>query len=199
MPAMSLVERVFCRSGPWRTFARRIVLPWAIEGAPLSGDVLELGAGSGAMAEGMVRSHPAITLTVTDVDPAMVHAARSRLTGVAGVAVQQADVTMLPFEDASFDVVTSHLMLHHVVDWAAALGEAARVLRPGGLFVGYDFTDTRFARAIHRVDRSPHRILAAAELRRGLEAVGFEDVSVRTSYRDHAMRFRARAPGTSSV
>jgi len=118
---------------------------------------------------------------------------------VAGVAVEQADVTMLPFDDASFDVVTSYLMLHHVINWAAALEEAARVLRPGGFFVGYDFTDTWFARAIHRADRSPHRILAADELEGGLEAVGFQDITVRTSYRDHVMRFRARAPRSFSA
>jgi hypothetical protein len=63
MPVMSLVEQTFCRSAPWRAFARRAVLPWALSGTPLAGDVLELGAGSGAMAEGMLRSHPRISLT----------------------------------------------------------------------------------------------------------------------------------------
>jgi ubiquinone/menaquinone biosynthesis C-methylase UbiE len=170
------------------------VLPWAVAGTPLSGDVLELGAGSGAMAEGVMQTHPQITLTVTDLDPAMVRAAHERLSGVAGVAVRQADVTALPFDDGSFDVVTSYLMLHHVIDWPAALAEAARVLRPGGSFVGYDFTDTVFARLIHKADRSPHRILAVDELRDGLSEAGFEDVTVRTSYRDHVMRFRASKP-----
>lgn len=189
---MSVVEKMFCRSAPWRAFARRAVLPWALSGTPLAGDVLELGAGSGAMAEGFVRSHPQIRLTATDVDPAMVRAARHRLAGLGGVTVKQADVTALPFDDGSFDAVTSYLMLHHVIDWRTALEEAARVLRPGGILVGYDFTDTMFARLIHRADRSPHQILAADELRDGLEAAGFEDVAVRASYRDHVMRFRAR-------
>jgi SAM-dependent methyltransferase len=124
----------------------------------------------------------------------MVRAARDRLSGLAGVRVTQADVTALPFDNGSFDVVTSYLMLHHVIDWPAALAEAARVLRPGGVLVGYDFTDTAFARLIHWADRSPHRILAADELRQGLETAGFEDVAVWTSYRDHVMRFRARRP-----
>jgi len=194
MPIMSAIEQTFCRSAPWRAFARRTVLPWAVAGTPLSGDVLELGAGSGAMAEGVMRTHPQLALTVTDLDPAMVRAARERLSDVAGVAVRQADVTALPFDDESYDVVTSYLMLHHVIAWQAALGEAARVLRPGGSFVGYDFTDTLFARLIHKADRSPHRILSADELRDGLQAAGFEDVTVRTSYRNHVMRFRARKP-----
>lgn len=194
MPIMSTAEQLFCRSAPWRAFARGVVLPWALAGTPLTGDVLELGAGSGAMAEGAMRTHPGIRLTATDLDAAMVGAARDRLAGLPGAVVEQADVTALPFDDGTFDVVTSYLMLHHVIDWPAALAEAARVLRPGGVLVGYDFTDTRFARLIHWADRSPHRILAVAELRHGLETVGFEDVSVRTSYRDHVMRFHARRP-----
>jgi ubiquinone/menaquinone biosynthesis C-methylase UbiE len=194
MPIMSTAEQLFCRSAPWRTFARRVVLPWALAGTPVSGDVLELGAGSGAMAEGVMRTHPGISLTVTDLDPAMVHAARDRLSGLAGVTVEQADVTALPFDDGSFDVVTSYLMLHHVIDWPAALSEAARVLRPRGALVGYDFTDTGFARLIHRADRSPHLLVGVADLRHGLEAAGFADVSVRTSYRNHVMRFRAYRP-----
>jgi ubiquinone/menaquinone biosynthesis C-methylase UbiE len=51
-------------------------------------------------------------------------------------------------------------MLHHVIDWPAALDEVARVLRPGGVFVGYDLTNTMLARLIHQADRSPYRLLA---------------------------------------
>ena len=194
MPTMSAVEQRFCRSAPWSAFARRAVLPWALSGTQLSGEVLELGAGNGAMAEDVMRRDPQIRLTVTDIDPAMVRAARNRLSGRAGVTVRQADVTALPFDAASFDAVTSYLMLHHVIDWRAALDEAARVLRAGGVLVGYDLTDTLLARLIHRADRSPHRLLSADELRAGLAAAGFEDVTVRASYRGHVMRFRARVP-----
>jgi SAM-dependent methyltransferase len=83
-------------------------------------------------------------------------------------------------------------MLHHVIDWPEALDEVARVLRPGGVFVGYDLTNTMLARLIHQADRSPYRLLAVEELRDGLEAVGFEDVTIRTSCRNHVMRFLAR-------
>lgn len=145
MPVMSAIEQMFCRSTPWRAFARRTILPWATSGTPLAGDVLELGAGSGAMAEGVARTHPQVRLTVTDLDPAMVRAASHRLSGLPGVAVKQADVTALPFDDGSFDAVTSYLMLHHVIDWPTALVEAARVLRHDGILLGYDLTNTAFA------------------------------------------------------
>ena len=47
---MSRIEASFCRSAPWRGFASRVVIPWALAGRKLHGDCLEVGAGSGAMA-----------------------------------------------------------------------------------------------------------------------------------------------------
>lgn len=191
MPVMSAIEGAFCRSSPWRTFARRRVLPWALDGFVLQGDVLEIGGGSGAMADGVARSFPAVRLTVTDVDEAMVTAASSRLRRHSGVRVERADVTALPYPAGSFDVVTTYLMLHHVIDWLDALSESARVLRPGGTLVGYDLTSTPLARTIHRLDGSPHRIIAVAELRDGLAVAGFTDIAIDTSVRRTLMRFRA--------
>lgn len=142
MPVMSAVEGAFCRSSPWRSFARRRALPWALDGHSLVGDVLEIGGGSGAMAAGVARSYPDVRITITDVDLAMVDAAQARLAGLPNVTVTQADVTTLPFEDERFDAVTSYLMLHHVIEWHEALVEIGRVLKPGGRFIGYDLTDT---------------------------------------------------------
>lgn len=123
MPVMSAVESAFCRSGPWRSFARRRVLPWTLDGLELWGDVLEIGGGSGAMAEGVTRLFPEVRLTVTDVDEAMVAGASIRLATHRNVVVERADVTSLPHLAGSFDVVTTYLMLHHVIDWQDALSE----------------------------------------------------------------------------
>jgi len=41
----------------------------------------------------------------------------------------------LPFSDARFDAVTSNMVFEHVVDFEKPIGEIARVLKPGGLFV----------------------------------------------------------------
>ncbi|MDN5798159.1 MAG: class I SAM-dependent methyltransferase [Intrasporangium sp.] len=188
---MSAIEGAFCRSSPWRAFARRRMLPWALDGFDLHGDVLEIGAGSGAMAQGVARTLPDARLTVTDLDEAMVAAAAARLHRHPGVRVERADVTALPYPGGSFDVVTAYLMLHHVGDWRDSLSESARVLRPGGVFIGYDLTDTPLARAVHRLEGSAHRIIAAAELREALAVAGFTDIAVDTSVREHLMRFRA--------
>jgi methylase of polypeptide subunit release factors len=59
MPTMSRFEAAFCRSAPWRFWARRVVLPWALQGIQPDGHVLEIGAGSGAMAAELLAAYPA--------------------------------------------------------------------------------------------------------------------------------------------
>jgi ubiquinone/menaquinone biosynthesis C-methylase UbiE len=96
-------------------------------------DVLEVGCGDGNIwFENLERIPPGWRLTLTDFSAGMVDAARASLGDRADYAV--ADVRELPFPDASFDAVIANHMLFHVDDRRRALGEIARVLRPGGTF-----------------------------------------------------------------
>lgn len=194
MPVMSMIEGIFCRSTPWRAFAKRVVLPWALDGRALSGEVLEIGGGSGAMAAGLALAFPEARITVTDIDATMVEKARVRLVRFAGVTFEVADVTSLPFAGGRFDEVVSFLMLHHVIEWREALAEAFRVLEPGGALLGYDLTDTMLAGWVHKIDGSPHRIIAPGQLAEGLSTAGFAEIQVRPAVRAHLMRFHARKP-----
>lgn len=78
-------------------------------------------AGVGAAYTGMDASAPALAL------------ARQRFArdGLAGDFVL-GSVTALPFADATFDLVFSHGVIHHVVDTDEAVREFCRVLKPGG-------------------------------------------------------------------
>ena len=192
MPSMSAVERGFCRSAPWSSITRRVVLPWALPGVNLSGDVLEMGGGSGVMAEAMARRFPEARITTTDIDPAMIQSARRRLRQVPSAIAQEADTTSLPFSDATFDHVVSFLMLHHVIEWRQALQEAGRVLRPGGQLHGYDLTDSPVTRAIHWADRSPYQMIAPAAFEPALGELGFASVNVRRSFGSQIVRFAAK-------
>ncbi len=102
----------------------------------LSGDVLEVGAGTGAnlaLYPEAVRS-----LTVSEPDAAM----RERLSAALAaervrspsraVTVLDAPAERLPLADASMDAVVCTLVLCSVRDPREALGELRRVLRPGG-------------------------------------------------------------------
>lgn len=191
MPTMSGPEQMFCRSGPWRAWTRRIVLPWALDGTAPHGEVLEIGAGGGSMAAGLIAGHPNLRLTLTDIDPKMVAATRHTFANQPSVRVQQADATGLPYHDDTFDYALTFLMLHHVVDWPAGLTELRRVLKPTGVLLGYDLTATPTARLVHWADRSPHRLISPHHLHDGLTDAGFTNAHVAPSWAGHVMRFRA--------
>jgi ubiquinone/menaquinone biosynthesis C-methylase UbiE len=94
-------------------------------------DVLEVGCGVGTDAVEIVRA--GARYTGVDVTQRAVSLTRQHLAyrGLVG-RVEQGDATRLPFPDASFDIVYSHGVLHHIPDIDGAVAEVHRVLRPGG-------------------------------------------------------------------
>ncbi|MFL5913752.1 MAG: class I SAM-dependent methyltransferase [Gaiellaceae bacterium] len=91
--------------------------------------VLEVGPGRGEMAEWIARETGAEVVAV-DQSERMVELTRAR-----GIEALVGDVQELPFDEDSFDCVVAAWMLYHVPDVERALGEIARVLRPGGRLV----------------------------------------------------------------
>ena len=174
MPAMSHIESLLLRSSPWRAFATHTVLPWALAGERLDGSALEVGAGSGAMAADLLDRFPSLRLTATDVDPHMVLAAGRRLARYGErAAVAQADATRLPFDDDSFDLALSFLMLHHVGNWEDALCELVRVVRPGGRVLGCDLTHSRFLEwSERRFGSGEERLMTPEAFRREVSQLG---------------------------
>jgi ubiquinone/menaquinone biosynthesis C-methylase UbiE len=193
MPTMSRFEAAFCRSAPWRLAARRVVLPWALQGTHPAGDVLEIGAGSGAMAAELLATHPHIRMTVTDFDAEMVAAAERRLAPFAyRTSTRQADATGLPFADDSFDFVLSWIMLHHTVEWEKALAEAVRVMRPGGHVVGYDLLSTAPLRALHQAEGARFRMMRFGELRESVRDLPISQAILTPVFSRFAVRFTLR-------
>jgi ubiquinone/menaquinone biosynthesis C-methylase UbiE len=120
---------------------------WAdiLEGLGLRGDeaLLDMGCGRGAVLFAATKLLPNGRATGVDIwradqtSNAPQNTLRNaEIEGVADrIEVQTADITDLPFDDASFDVVVSSLVVHNIPgadNRAAAISEAARVLRPGG-------------------------------------------------------------------
>lgn len=96
--------------------------------------VLEIGSGTGNLTLRAKRSRPGIDMVGVDPDPLALTRARRKLNGESGIRFDHGYAQELPYSDAEFDRVLSSLMLHHLDSdaKAAALGQAWRVLRPGG-------------------------------------------------------------------
>ena len=95
------------------------------------GRVLELGAGTGVNLD--LYPDSVGELVLVEPDPHMAKRLRDRLASSSRQATLVEDsAERLPFADASFDTAVATLVLCTIPDPAAALREAARVLKPGG-------------------------------------------------------------------
>jgi ubiquinone/menaquinone biosynthesis C-methylase UbiE len=97
------------------------------------GDALEIGAGTGYFTLNLLQLGLIRSATATDISQGMLDAlgATARRLGVSVDRVRT-EAEELPFEDASFDLVFGHAVLHHIPDLERAFAEFHRVLRPGG-------------------------------------------------------------------
>ncbi len=99
-------------------------------------DALELGSGTGFFLLNLMQAGVAARGHVTDLSPGMVAAAVSNGTALGlDVDGRVADAESIPYDDATFDLVVGHAVLHHIPDVELALREVLRVLKPGGRFV----------------------------------------------------------------
>ena len=98
--------------------------------------VADLGCGTGALSATLA---PFVRQVIAvDASAAMLAAARRRLDGATNVDIRQGQVESLPIDAAQVDAVVMSLVLHYIAEPAKALGEAARVLRPGGHLIVVD-------------------------------------------------------------
>lgn len=120
---------------------------------------LDVGTGTGQLlihlagrtrrSVGVDLSHDMLSLARANIEKA----------GLRHAQVRPGDVHALPFEAASFDLVTLHQVLHFLDEPQRALKEAVRVLRPGGRLLIVDFAphELEFLR-----DQHAHRRLGFA-------------------------------------
>jgi len=102
------------------------------------GRLLDIGTGTGRMIE--LLGPVAAQVTGVDKSSEMLRLARVKLEA-AGISssLRQADMYALPLADGDADSVVIHQVLHYSQNPAAALAEAARVLRSGGRLLVVDF------------------------------------------------------------
>lgn len=103
------------------------------------GHLLDIGTGTGRMAE--LFAERTDHIVALDKSLAMLRVARAKLQNLptGSVELVQGDFLNLPFDNASFDTVLFHQVLHFASHPAPVLAEAARVTRPEGRIAIVDF------------------------------------------------------------
>jgi demethylmenaquinone methyltransferase/2-methoxy-6-polyprenyl-1,4-benzoquinol methylase len=108
---------------------RRLTAALALGPDSTARSVLDVGTGTGKLAEAIQALAPAADVIGVDFALPMLRAGSRR------VALAQADGMRLPFADETFDAVTSGFVVRNLGDVRVGLVEQVRVLRPGGRLV----------------------------------------------------------------
>lgn len=100
-----------------------------------SGDVLEVGCGTGAVTAALAARDDVASAVGVDPSPYFLERARARETTAR---FKVGDARSLDYEDGTFDVVVFHTVLCHVPEPDEAIAQATRVVRPGGQVAVFD-------------------------------------------------------------
>jgi demethylmenaquinone methyltransferase/2-methoxy-6-polyprenyl-1,4-benzoquinol methylase/phosphoethanolamine N-methyltransferase len=177
---------LFSRRGLWvlNTPYRRLLSAAEITATDR---VLDVGCGLGsiliALAERTPFRSPAVGIDVSE--ELTTQAAREvRRAGLHDrITVQASPATQLPFADNSFDVVLSSHVIKHLDGHALgqAFDEIARVLKPGGRFLFWEFRKTPRSALLFWSARTtglppPFQLRTDDELRAALDRAGFHQI-----------------------
>jgi ubiquinone/menaquinone biosynthesis C-methylase UbiE len=132
-------RRLFMHKRYWLEWCDTKWLPTIVDASTRS--FLEIGGGlcyASALAKAKA---PAAYVVATDVSPRYLRQQAvnvGRILGAAPDVHAAADAEALPFDDGQFDAVYSQVVLYRLADPARALREIARVLAPGGRYLGIE-------------------------------------------------------------
>ena len=165
-----------CSSAEWAEYLASDVLPRVLIGIDLGDHLIEVGPGFGLATDVLRTKVDRITAVEIDRGYAARLAARFADTDVE---VVHADATAMQFADDSFTSAASFTMLHHVPTpklQDVLFAEIARVLTPGGTFIGSDSLDGPGFRGFHEGDTC--NPVTPEDLPGRLKAAGFVEVVV---------------------
>jgi SAM-dependent methyltransferase len=185
----------FLSSPRWAEMLETDLLPWVLTVGDLGDDVLEIGPGPGLTTDLLRRR--AERITAVEVDAALAGQLAKRLAGT-NVEIINCDATRTTLGSDRFSAATCFSMLHHMAnppDQDRLFSEVARLLRPGGIFVGVDSLDLEPIRQNHEGDTFTP--VPPATLPERMEAAGLTDVRLDEDV--YQIRFVARKPVSSVV
>jgi ubiquinone/menaquinone biosynthesis C-methylase UbiE len=155
---------------------------------------LEIGSGTGYFSLNLLQAGVIRAATCTDISPGMLETLRGNAERLGlDVETVATDAEQLPFEDASFDLVLGHAILHHIPDLSKAFAEFHRVLKPGGMVV-FAGEPSRYGDRIARVPKRGAAAVAPLWRRAiGARAAGSVSNGNGNGHDPHGLRGRDRA------
>lgn len=101
--------------------------------------ILDLGAGTGLLAQKVLERYPEAEMFLVDVSEKMLDVARERFAGMPKVQFMLADYTTIDW-DGDYDALISSLSIHHLDDATkqTLYAKAYKYLKPGGYFINAD-------------------------------------------------------------
>ena len=138
-----LDERLRYSEEPSKVHAAELLVPWVTAQLRPGDTLVDIGGGAGTYASQIVRAL-SVTVAGVDISESMVEQRRADPLLTRNVV---GDMEALPFDDEEFDAALFAACLHHVPDPLVALGEARRVLRPGGQIFAFEPSSVRARRA----------------------------------------------------
>ncbi len=162
--------------------------------------VLEVGIGTGLMAQEFKRQNPSCHVTGVDISMAMLEKCREK--GVADALVRanmDDEAAKLPFDDGAFDVAVSTGVLECMKRPSVAIREMGRLLRPGGAFAFSVFRECPEEPRLDRLHTDDYIRQAAAEaglrIGRADRIRAYYGRADRTAAVYHTLYSGAKAPG----
>lgn len=149
---------------------------------PDGGKCLDVGCGSGALTIAVAKRNKKATVvgldrwTGTRSFSQKLCEDNAKAEGINNVSFCRGDAVQLPFEDESFDVVTSNYVYHNIPskDRQALLLETLRLLKKGGTFAIHDlFTENKFGDMVAFTEK--------------LKSMGYEKVELIDTTKDKFM------------
>ena len=105
-------------------------------------ELLDVGCGTGAMIELLLKEFPDKNYTGIDLTPRMIEVAQEKKLNHTKFMI--GDSENLPFADNTFDAIVCTNSFHHYPNPQAFMSEAARVLKSAGRLVLHDYTSNKF-------------------------------------------------------